>query len=87
MAIRYCGELTIRVSYLDSSSEYRCTVSRAGKHLATLYVGEPKILCRAVDHPEAYDSAAHAALSFCEDSAVEDGASWTYDRWDIRRRK
>lgn len=72
MAIRYCGNQSIRVVYLDSGV-YRC--STAGQSL-TLHPPAagfgPGI---AYDSPEAYDQTARAAISFATgplgDSALE----------------
>lgn len=67
MATRYCGLLTLRLSYRDASNDYRVCIATNGYHLATVYVGTPAYLTHAVDSPEAYDETARAALAFAED--------------------
>lgn len=103
MATRYSGDLTITLTYRDPHAElfdmypngdYRATISwpsraRGGKHRRTIYVGAPKYLRQAVDSPEAYDSAAHAAISFAaeEESEIGERAAIGTDGWLISRNK
>jgi hypothetical protein len=79
-ALRYSGEVTIRVTWIDTpgrnnhGGHYRCTLSRTinkgtqwEKRVSTTqYVGAPAFLERGVgiDSSEAFDDTAHAALSF-----------------------
>ena len=94
MATRYSGDLTITLTYRDRESDYRATISwpsrpRNGSHRHTVYVGEPKYLTHAVDSPEMYDSAAHAAISFGSEEEPEIGerAAYGTDGWLISRNK
>jgi hypothetical protein len=89
MAKRYSGELVIRLSYRDNTSDYHCTVSRNGVHVGTVRVGGPAILQIAVDCPEAYDDTAHAALSFLDHDGAEIAsyAATTDSGWHVGRSK
>ncbi len=89
MAKRYCGRLVIQLSYRDKAQDYWCTVSRAGERVGSVDVGAPAHLAVAVDSPEAYDNAAHAALSFLDvqqpepadlSGAAMDGTGWAITR-------
>lgn len=65
MATRYSGECTIRMSYRDQYSDYRCVV-RWPDGRRVVYVGE-KLQHGSgigVDHPQMYDEVASAALFF-----------------------
>lgn len=74
-AFRYSGSLVIRLTIVDDrtfphATAYRCSILDAAE--GTRYVvtvGAPAHLTHAVDSPPAFDSAAHAALSFL---AVDD---------------
>lgn len=71
MATRYCGGTKINIKFRDRYNDYQCTLVGHG----TQYVGLPGAWAtlpeykNGVDSPEAYDSAAHAAISF----ALHDG--------------
>lgn len=100
--IRYCGDITIRVTYLDAYGEtysdgtirnrngkYRCFLRAPGMRSVTIFVGAPAFLSHAVDCPEAFDEAAHAAISFADDEhgswsdhacPKEDGSGWAIER-------
>jgi hypothetical protein len=87
-AKRYCGGLTLRLTYRDRENDYRCFIAAPGAW-TTIYVGSPAVLRHAVDSPEAFDDAAHAALSFAADEGrefVERLAAYTDSGWDIRRK-
>ena len=71
MARRYSGSVTVDVTWVDADSQYRCRV-RAPGGATTVHVGPPAVLERAVDSPEAYDVAAHAALSFVAEGSLEE---------------
>ena len=71
MATRYCGLLTLRLSYRDASNDYRVCIATNGYHLATVYVDSPAYLIHAVDSPEAFDAAARAALAFAADDGTD----------------
>jgi hypothetical protein len=47
------------------NGEYRCFIRSIDKNAqgVTIHVGAPAVLSHAVDSPEAFDDAAHAALS------------------------
>jgi hypothetical protein len=76
MATRYCGGVTIKLTWSDTNADtglhhingvYRCLISSpitAPRKPYVIYVAAPRYLDTAVDSAEAYDSAAHAALSF-----------------------
>ena len=94
-ALRYCGAVRIRVTYLElrqadtraPNGSYRCHIT-CGADSVTQYVGAPLCLSGAVDSPEAFDSAAHAALSFTEVAAswITENADYTDQGWAIRRK-
>lgn len=73
MAKRTSGNMTVRVEWVavGAFQYYRARVSADGRHLATHKISEP--VCGmtddsgkriAVDHPEAYDATARAAIAF-----------------------
>ena len=80
-AIRYSGRARIRVTYIDPvvgdhnpHGKYRCTITAEGtKQRAVVLFGATLEHGSGigVDSPEAFDSAAHAALSFADDSSAE----------------
>lgn len=85
-ATRYSGELKITLTYRDPpkgmypNGDYRATItwpwrhglpSRGPKSRITVYVGAPKHLRHAVDSPDAFDEAAHAAISFAAEEVPE----------------
>lgn len=96
-ARRWSGELRIRVRYDDRgvsdrflNGRYHCSVSRPATKGAEVYrviVGAPAFLTHAVDSPEAFDAAAHAALSFASDAGfpVETYAATNEHGWHIGR--
>lgn len=103
-ANRYSGDLRIRVAYIDAkpgdvysdgtlrdrNGKYRCHIRPIGNRFVhtTVYVGAPAVLSHAVDSPEAFDSAAHAALSFALNDGwpVEAHAAWVDNAgWHIGR--
>lgn len=88
MAIRYCGHVKINCTYRDRQCDYRCALSIRGKQVGTQYVGEPRVLDHAVDSPQAYDSAAHAAIVFAIDDKqiFENDLDITAHGYGIKRR-
>lgn len=66
MARRFCGNVTIDLRYRDRGGGYDCRVVTPVGTMK-IAVSEPAVLTHAVDSPESYDSAAHAALSFAID--------------------
>lgn len=101
MAIRYCGSVKINcklvpAKHMPHGEQYKCDISIGGKKLGTQYVGIPSYLTHAIDSPMAYDSAAHAAISFATDEAdrgekewdgLSDAVDWSDDGYAIGRRK
>jgi hypothetical protein len=87
-ALRYSGEVTIRVTWIDKvdvrphGGHYRCTLSRIESNrrvTTTQYVGAPACLTHAIDCSEAFDDTAHAALSFAsnrETAEDDDPNGW-----------
>jgi hypothetical protein len=79
-AKRYSGSISIRVTYLDYvhtgrlNGEYRCFL-RANNARCTIYVGVPASTLLPVDSPEAFDSAARAAIGFA-DHEFGDWGDW-----------
>lgn len=80
-ARRYSGSCTIYVELVEEQrlqiqghpATYRCVVTDSGsKDRFDVMVGHPKHLVRAVDSPEAFDDAAHAAISFALNADTED---------------
>ena len=86
MAVRYTGSLVIRVVWNDRY--YNASVSRKGRSLWFGVVGAPKSSRIASDSPDAYDAAAHAALSFAHDEGAPVGnyGDWTNHGWAISRK-
>ena len=90
MARRFCGEYRIRLTFDDPSGDYLVTFATGGRHVYRCRVHPPSIIRRSVDHPIAFDEAAHAAMSFFSDDADafdeglaghrEDGSGWQIDR-------
>jgi hypothetical protein len=93
-AIRYSGELRIRVTLLDITDsngryQYRCHV-RGPADAKTVFVGSPASIGHAIDSTEAFDSVAHAAISFADDAGSDtfssraatkvDGSGWHIGR-------
>ena len=75
MAIRYSGDVRVRILYSDARSAYLANVSWPGGR-TLIVVGEPSVLTHAVDSSVAYDAAARAAVVFAEDEQVrKDGHS------------
>ena len=99
MATRYCGKVKINCKLVHApgrphGEQYKCDISLDGKRLGTQYVGIPPFIDKAIDSPESYDEAAHAALSFAqheEDSGEKDWGSfdavcdYSDTGWFIRR--
>jgi hypothetical protein len=96
-AVRYCGSVRIELSYDDSDGCYDGKVIVDG-HTYSVSVGPPASGYGpgiAYDSPEAYDRAAHAALSFAAaDTEWADGcdiftlaAEVGGNGWAIRRRR
>jgi len=101
--LRYSGSLRIRVTYVEYNGEtfsdgtprspngqYRCYIKDTNggtPFKITVWVGTPAYLEHAVDSPESFDSAAHAALSFADDDngRVSDRAAHTGSGWHIGR--
>ena len=89
-ATRFSGDIKIGIVYSESEAQYACQLSMPGVPSVFEVVGEPAILEHAVDSPEAFDSVAHAALSF---SAADDlymgdvdgHAAYNCDGWHIGR--
>lgn len=94
MAIRYCGNVKMRVVCEDNGGLgrepwYRVTLSEEGKHLEAVEVRMSPDDARrwAVDNPEAIDSVAHAAMSFSRADVQELGQhKEDLSGWLIRRR-
>jgi hypothetical protein len=97
-ALRYSGELRIRVTYIDGwtdlvngtpvhrNGEYRCAIRSTDKDAirCTIIVVAPAVLSHAVDSPKAFDDAARAALAFASDEGwpVEEHAAYAADLSD-----
>lgn len=84
MATRVCGRVKINCVLevargMPHGHQYKCTLSKDGRHLSTQYVGIPQHLTQAIDCPEAYDDAARAAVSFASnDGEISDGGlAWS----------
>jgi hypothetical protein len=89
-AKRYCGRVTVRVSFLHSHGVYRCALSVGGKPRGVLEIRPPAYLENAVDSPKAFDSTAGAALSFAvaDDLISDSELSYADDgSLDLRRKK
>lgn len=64
LAKRISGQVSVRLSFSDANSCYLCTVSAPEERTRTIRVNPAKIMAISVDCPEAYDSAARAAIAF-----------------------
>lgn len=65
MAKRYSGDVSMRVTYRDVNDDYKVTMSSGGKrHTEYIFGPAQRSKLIAVDSAQAYDEAAHAALSF-----------------------
>ena len=96
MARRYCGRTRIYVNYYDSKVAYQCrVVTPSGRRI--FWVGLPRIITVAVDHPMSIDDVARAAISFAIDEdergvgdidiGVSDYIYYTEDgEYEIKRR-
>ena len=102
---RYCGNVKINCSDISarytatSRDEYHCYFflkwKRKWKKLGMIRVGVPAYLANAVDSPQAYDDAAHAAISFAVDEEERGEKDWGISNhldmndsgWRIRRRE
>ncbi len=76
---RYSGEIVIRITYIetyDPNGMYRCFLKGPNGQTETVFVGAPAFLSEAVDSPEAFDSAAEAAIAFADHEAGENGIRW-----------
>lgn len=82
MAIRYCGELTIRIHF--TGSDYQGTISHAGRHLWTFDAIETPIVGWGkgvgYDSPTAYDMAAEGAVGFGSYYTTHN-RSWNVPEW------
>lgn len=99
MAIRYSGDLTIRMRWinergLNGNGTYRCVVSRRGKDRTVVHVGAAACITEAVDSPASYDDTARAALAFVSADREEsgeygflDGAEYGPDDLIVRRKR
>ena len=72
MAVRYSGNVTIRLTYHDpkvgdrwANGYYICALSWPGGR-KSVTVGAPAYLSQAVDSAGAYDDTASAAISFAD---------------------
>jgi hypothetical protein len=78
--LRYCGEIRIRITYLERgphrNGSYRCYLTAPGGAKVTIIVGAPAYLSHGVDSSEAFDETAHAAISFA-DNEPESDADWS----------
>ena len=90
MAKRYSGDVVVSVTWSDSRDAYKATVSAHGEKWSG-WVGAPRAMRIAVDSPQAYDDAAHAAISFAcdEEPGFCDVAGTNADcsGWEILRAK
>lgn len=70
---RYSGGLTIRLKYVDAANRYEAVVSAkgSGERPFKTSIGVPPASTLAVDSPEAFDHAAHAAISFAPSALSE----------------
>src|SRR5271154_2102197 len=89
MTTRYSGKITIRVLYDDRG--YKASVTD-GHYTWRGYIDPPASGFGpgiAYDSPRAYDSAAHAALSFANDEMgdLSEIAEYADGGWIIRRTK
>ena len=85
MAVRYCGEVTLRIRLLEVD-EYLVHISVRGKHITTMKIRPPEYRMTSLDAPAAFDAVARAAVSF----ATYDGVLADYHlsfSGTIQRRK
>jgi hypothetical protein len=80
-AIRYTGQITIRVTYVDARGAYRCALRGPDNMRHTIYVTAPVASRIAVDSSEAFDYAARAAVAFADDEQREPNAIESRSFW------
>jgi len=71
MAVRYSGNLTIRLTVNDRSDGWRVNIAECGANVYRGTVGQPHSARVAIDAPEEYDAAARAALAFAEHDGMD----------------
>ena len=84
--VRYCGQYRIDLELTDDGYDALVFLNR--RLLYTCALGIPEGI--SVDSPEAFDSAAHAAMSFFANESAffdEDLTEPTLTGWHIRRPK
>lgn len=101
-AVRYCGALTIRLTYSDvcgkycDNGSYRVTVTSPDGTRWLGRINAPAVLTTSVDHPLAFDSIARAALAFAGDEMgsldevadyAPDGSGYLISRKQTERSK
>jgi len=86
MAVRFSGNVVIRLSYKDYDGQYHCGLSWPGGH-KRIIVGHPVHLTMAVDSSRAYDQAARTALAFAENEGTDGDFRPAYGEhgFDVRR--
>jgi hypothetical protein len=88
-AARFSGDIEISIVYNERERQYTCRLALPGESVFQV-VAEPAILEHAVDSPEAFDSAAHAALSFADNErrrVIVEHAALSECGWHIGRTK
>ncbi len=85
-ARRWCGRYCLRIRLLPTD-RYRVWVSRRGARVTKFDVLPPVQLERALDHPNAFDEAARAAMSFFSvtDEFDEEAAEHSDAGFQVRR--
>lgn len=89
-ALRFCGGLRLRLTILEPHEVYRVWITddRGTRYRTTVVA--PRCADHALDHPESFDDAAHAALSFADhDRSDLDFMRADMDRvggWNITRK-
>lgn len=78
MAVRYSGDVVVRVVWSDRYACWKCGVSTPGRRVS-IEVGRAPDDRELVDSPRAYDSAARAAISFADAAPRPGGRDFAAD--------
>jgi len=90
MATRVSGRLEINLKFLSANKQYQARLcarpKMRGMRCALIHVGHPPGSAHAPQTPEAYDSAARAAISFAPEE-LQELADMGPNSWDLQRLK
>lgn len=73
--LEWAGETFSDGTFRNRNGSYRCFLTAPGGS-TTIHVGAPASLSHAVDSPEAFDAAAHAAIREADNEGGENDTRW-----------